>query len=49
MTSRRRRRALSLEELDLWLASDRAPAKAVSSAGTPGSSFAPTFYLPDCP
>src|SRR3954468_5605169 len=27
MTSRRRRRALSLEELDLWLASDRAPAK----------------------
>jgi uncharacterized protein len=27
MTSRRRRRALSLEELDLWLASDQAPAK----------------------
>ena len=27
MTSRRRRRALSLEELELWLASDRAPAK----------------------
>ncbi len=27
MTSRRRRRALSLEELDLWLASERAPAK----------------------
>ena len=27
MTPRRRRRALSLEELDLWLASDRAPAK----------------------
>src|SRR3954452_14031074 len=27
MTSQRRRRALSLEELDLWLASDRAPAK----------------------
>ena len=27
MTSRRRRRALSLDELDLWLASHRAPAK----------------------
>ena len=27
MTPRRHRRALSLEELDLWLASDRAPAK----------------------
>jgi uncharacterized protein len=27
MTSQRRRRALSLEELELWLASDRAPAK----------------------
>src|SRR4051812_19434267 len=27
MTSRRRRRALSLEELELWLASDQAPAK----------------------
>ena len=27
MTPQRRRRALSLEELDLWLASDRAPAK----------------------
>src|SRR3954451_9010048 len=27
MTSRRRRRALSLEELELWLASDHAPAK----------------------
>ena len=27
MTSQRRRRALSLEELDLWLASDQAPAK----------------------
>src|SRR3954453_19730030 len=27
MTPQRRRRALSLEQLDLWLASDRAPAK----------------------
>jgi uncharacterized protein len=27
MTSQRRRRALSLEELELWLASDQAPAK----------------------
>ena len=27
MTPRRHRRALSLEELDLWLASDQAPAK----------------------
>ena len=27
MTPQRRRRALSLEELDLWLASDHAPAK----------------------
>src|SRR3954465_7625930 len=27
MTPRRRRRALSLEELELWLASDQAPAK----------------------
>ena len=27
MTPQPRRRALSLEELDLWLASDRAPAK----------------------
>ena len=27
MTSQRRRRALSLEELELWLASDRVPAK----------------------
>ena len=27
MTPRRRRRALSLEELDLWLASDRVPAE----------------------
>ena len=27
MTPQRRRRTLSLEELDLWLASDQAPAK----------------------
>ena len=27
MTPRRHRRGLSLEELDLWLASDHAPAK----------------------
>ena len=54
MTPRRRRRALSLEELDLWLASDHAPAKggwnvsAVDESTRVENAIADLAPIPNC-